>query len=135
MKYEDSRDSALVLTNRVDENYLPLHEYQLVAGGNFVARPTTAKTSREVIVNQQVLKRFNIGTNDPAKARGEEITLTQPPDFSEGRKMTIVGVMNDFHYGKVQDLIVQAQETKKSVTEYLQQRLSGKMQPPKVYRS
>ena len=42
MKYKDSRDSALVLTNHVDENYLPLHEYKLIAGGNFIARPTTA---------------------------------------------------------------------------------------------
>lgn len=105
MKYKDSRDSALVLTNHVDENYLPLHEYQLVAGGNFIARPTTAKAASEVIVNEQVLKRFNIGTNDPEKAIGEEITLTQPPNFSEGRKMTIVGVIKDFHYGTVVDPI------------------------------
>jgi ABC-type antimicrobial peptide transport system permease subunit len=98
MKYKDSRDSALVLTNHVDENYLPLHEYELVAGGNFIARPTTAKAASEVIVNQQVLKRFNIGATDPGKAIGKEITLN-------GRKMTIVGVMKDFHYGKVDNLI------------------------------
>jgi cell division protein FtsX len=56
MKYKDSRDSALVFTNHVDENYLPLHEHKLVAGGNFIARPTTAKAVSEVIVNEQVLK-------------------------------------------------------------------------------
>lgn len=105
MKYEDSRDSTLVMMNRVDEKYLPLHEYQLVAGGNFIARPTTREAAREVIVNEQVLKRFNIGANDPGKAIGEEITLSLPPDFSEGRKMTIVGVMKDFHYGKVNNVI------------------------------
>lgn len=98
MKYKDPRDSALVMTNHVDENYLPLHGYKLVAGGNFVARPTTAKAAREVIVNLQVLKLFNIGVNDPQKAIGEEITLN-------GHKMTIVGVMKDFHYGKVENLI------------------------------
>jgi ABC-type antimicrobial peptide transport system permease subunit len=103
MKYKDSRDSALVLTNHVDENYLPLHGYKLVAGGNFIARPTTAKAASEVIVNEQVLKRFNIGTNDPEKAIGEEITFS---NFKvNGRKMTIVGVMKDFHYGKVENLI------------------------------
>ena len=103
MKYKDSRDSALVLTNHVDENYLPLHGYKLVAGGNFIARPTTADAATEVIVNQQVLKRFNIANGDPEKAIGEEITFS---NFRvNGRKMTIVGVMKDFHYGKVDNLI------------------------------
>jgi len=103
MKYKDSRDSVLVLTNNVDENYLPLHQYELVAGGNFIARPTTAKATSELIVNEQVLKRLNIGTNDPGKAIGEQITFSNFQVL--GRKMTIVGVMKDFHYGKVQDLI------------------------------
>ena len=103
MKYKDPRDSALVLTNHVDENYVPLHEHHLVAGGNFMARPTTAEAATEVIVNQQVLKRLNIGTGDPGKAIGEEITFS---NFKgNGRKMTIVGVMKDFHYGKVENLI------------------------------
>lgn len=103
MKYKDSRDSALVLTNNVDENYLPLHEYKLIAGGNFRARPTTAEAAREVIVNEQVLKRFNISIGDPEKAIGEEVSFS---NFNvHGRKMTIVGVMKDFHYGKVDNLI------------------------------
>ena len=103
MRYKDSRDSALVLTNHVDENYLPLHGYKLVAGGNFIARPTSADAATEVIVNEQVLKRFNISAGDPAKAIGEEITFS---NFKvNGRKMTIVGVMKDFHYGKVENLI------------------------------
>lgn len=102
MKYKDSRDSVLVLTNHVDENYLALHEYKLVAGGNFMARPTTTAAATEVIVNRQVLKRFNIGTNDPQKAIGEEITFSS---FHGTRKMTIVGVINDFHYGKVDNLV------------------------------
>jgi len=103
MKYKDSRDSALVLTNHVDENYLPLHGYKLVAGGNFIARPTTADAATEVIVNQQFLKRFNIANSDAERAIGEEITFSS---FQvNGRKMTIVGVMQDFHYGKVDNLI------------------------------
>lgn len=103
MKYKDSRDSALVLTNNVDENYLPLHEYKLIAGENFKTRPTTPEAATELIVNQQLLKRFNISANDPQKAIGEEITFNS---FNvHGRKMTIVGVMQDFHYGKVNNLI------------------------------
>jgi ABC-type antimicrobial peptide transport system permease subunit len=103
IKYKDSRDSALVMTNNVDENYLPLHGYKLLAGGNFVNRPTTAGAARELIVNQQFLKRFNISASDPEKAIGEEITFS---NFKvSGHKMTIVGVMQDFHYGKVDNLI------------------------------
>jgi ABC-type antimicrobial peptide transport system permease subunit len=103
MRYKDPRDSVLVMTNHVDENYLPLHEHKLVAGGNFIARPTTADGVTEVIVNQQVLKRLNISANNPEKAIGEEITFSS---FKfHGRKMTIVGVMQDFHYGKVDNLI------------------------------
>jgi putative ABC transport system permease protein len=103
MKYKDSRDSVLVMTNHVDENYLPLHEHKLAAGKNFIARPTSAEAATEVIVNEQVLKRLNIGNTNPEKAIGEEITFSS---FSiHGRKMTIVGVMKDFHYGKVDNLI------------------------------
>jgi len=98
MKYKDSHDSALVMTNHIDENYLPLHGYKLVAGGNFISRPATAEAVSEVIVNEQVVKRFNIGSNKPRKAIGEQIILN-------GRKMTIVGVMQDFHYGKIDNLI------------------------------
>ena len=103
MKYKDSRDSVLALTNHVDENYLALHEHKLVAGGNFRTRPASADAATEVIVNQQVLKRLNIGAGDPGKAIGEEIIFSS---FNiHGRKMTIVGVMKDFHYGKVDNLI------------------------------
>ncbi|HEY1054694.1 MAG TPA: FtsX-like permease family protein, partial [Emticicia sp.] len=103
MKYKDSRDSALVMTNNVDENYLTLHKYKLIAGENFKTRPTTKDAVREIIVNEQVLKRFNIANRDPQKAIGQEITFSS---FGiPNRKMTIVGVMKDFHYGKVENLI------------------------------
>ena len=101
MKYKDSGDSALVMTNHVDTHYLALHGYKLLAGGNFRARPTTAEAISEVIVNEQVLKRFNLGT--PEEAIGKKITFSS---FRiNGRKMTVVGVMKDFHYGKVDNLI------------------------------
>ncbi|NML21706.1 FtsX-like permease family protein [Pseudoflavitalea sp. G-6-1-2] len=98
MKYKDSHDSVLVMTNHIDENYLPLHNYKLIAGGNFVARPINAESTSEVIVNEEVLKRFNIAGNNPRNAIGEQIVLN-------GRKLTIIGVMRDFHYGKVENLI------------------------------
>ncbi len=102
VKYRNSRDSALVMTNNVDENYLTLHEYKLMAGGSFKTRPTTASAATEMIVNQQFLKRFNIGKNDPEKAIREVVTFS---NFHGTCKATIVGVMKDFHYGKVDNLI------------------------------
>ena len=103
MKYKDRHDSVLVMTNHVDEDYLGVHDHKLIAGGNFITRPTTATAAREIIVNEQLLKRLNINPNNPEKAIGEEITFDS---FKlHGHKMTIVGVMQDFHYGKLDNLI------------------------------
>jgi putative ABC transport system permease protein len=93
----------LVLTNNIDPNYLALHEYKLLAGGNFKTRPTTTAAASEVIVNQRVLKRFNIAQGNPEKAIGQEVTFSNRQ--GSGRKLTIVGVIKDFHYGKVDNLI------------------------------
>ncbi len=90
-------DSALVWENRVDEHYLPLHKHKLLAGTNFTAHPENGEES-EVIVNQQVLKRFNIGGGDPRKAIGRFVTVG-------GKKLAIVGVMQDFHYGTLEQKI------------------------------
>jgi putative ABC transport system permease protein len=99
LKYKDLQDSAVVFTNIVDENYLPLHEYRLVAGQNFITRPLTLDATSEVIVNEKTIRQFNIGNGRPEKAIGEEILLNK-------RKLTIVGVIKDFHYAKLdQDIL------------------------------
>lgn len=90
-------DSGLVWVNTVDENYLPIHKHKLLAGSNFVLRPEKGNES-ELIVNQQVLKRFHIGTRDPHKALGHIIEV-------DGQKLTIVGVVKDFHYGTMENKI------------------------------
>jgi ABC-type antimicrobial peptide transport system permease subunit len=95
MKYNNPADSAFVYYVSVDENYLPLHGHKLLAGRNFNARADSAVES-EVIVNEQVLKRFNIGNRDPLEAVGEIITV-------DGKKVKIVGVVKDFYYGKSTD--------------------------------
>lgn len=101
MKYQvgdaSPSDSALVWMNAVDENYLPIHQHQLVTGKNFLLRPEKGKES-EIIVNQQVLKRFNIGGRNPQKALGQIVEV-------EGQKLAIVGVLKDFHYGTMENKI------------------------------
>jgi ABC-type antimicrobial peptide transport system permease subunit len=96
VKYEDFPDSALVYTNIIDEHYIPLHGYKLMSGQNFVARPVTQEATSEVIVNEKTLRLFNIANRDAEKAIGEEILL-------DNRRLTIVGVIKDFHYGKLDD--------------------------------
>jgi putative ABC transport system permease protein len=92
MKYIDPQDSAYIYHNTVDENYLPLHNHKLLAGKNFSAKAEGAEES-EVIVNEKILKRFNIANQDPAKAVGEIVIVDRKP-------MQIVGVVKDFYYGK-----------------------------------
>lgn len=96
-KHNNPNDSADVWMNFVDEYYLPLHDHQFLAGKNFTSRVEQSDES-EIIVNEQFLKRFNLGSEDPAKALGEVITM-------DGKKLAIVGVIKDFHYETVEDEI------------------------------
>jgi putative ABC transport system permease protein len=93
MKYHGSpNDSTGVGFNSVDENYMPVHGHQLIAGRNFLPKPDSAKES-EVIVNQEVLKRFNIGGQDPEKAIGDVLRVDE-------NDLTIIGVMKNFQYAR-----------------------------------
>jgi ABC-type antimicrobial peptide transport system permease subunit len=103
VKYKNLRDSALVFTNIIDENYIPLHDYHLVAGQNFITRPLTKDATSEIIVNEKTVRLFNIANGDAQKAVGEEILLSSIQDA--GKKLTIVGVIKDFHYGKLDEEI------------------------------
>lgn len=93
VKYTNSQDSANAYYNTIDERYIPLHGHKLLAGRNFVPKAEDAEEN-EVIVNEQLLKRFSIAQRDPAKAIGEIIKLGKKP-------LQIIGVVKDFHYGKV----------------------------------
>lgn len=96
MKYQT--DSTDVWLNFVDEHYLPVHRHQFLAGRNFTTRPKNGEET-EVIVNQQLLKQFNIAHQTPTKALGKQLITP------EGKHLTIVGVVKDFHYGTLEDKI------------------------------
>ncbi len=98
MKYRNPLDSASVYMNYIDENYLPLHKYTLVAGHNFTPKPKDAPET-EVIVNEELLRRFNIAHGNPEKAIGERVT------FRNNKQLSIVGVLKDFHYGTLESKI------------------------------
>jgi len=97
-KYNGSQDSVSnVWVNFVDDRYLPIHEHVFVAGRNFTRKERTGLED-EIVVTEGVLKQFGIAGGNPQKALGEQLTM-------ENRKLTIVGVLKDFHYETVEDEI------------------------------
>lgn len=94
---DGSKDSAMIWMNMVDKNYLPIHQHRFAAGSNFKTNPKAGEES-EIIVNEQALKRFNIARQNPQKALGEQVIV-------DNKKLTIVGVLKDFHYGTLEHKI------------------------------
>jgi putative ABC transport system permease protein len=88
----DPTDSLHIFQNIVDENYLPLHGYGFVAGRNFHPKATDS-AENEVIVNQQVLRRFGLDEQNPDEVLGQLVNV-------EGKDLAIVGILKDFEYGK-----------------------------------
>ncbi len=95
---KNTEDSAFVFSNHVDENYIPLHDLQLLAGKNFTPKGENVEES-EVIVNQQVLKRFNVADQVPAQAIGEVLKIN-------GKELRIIGVMRDIQYNQANSMNV-----------------------------
>ncbi|HZY80622.1 MAG TPA: ABC transporter permease [Cyclobacteriaceae bacterium] len=94
LKYKDPQDSARVFYNTVSQGYLPLHDYQFIAGGNF--KPSGETADHGVVVNEELLKRFSIGS--PLQAIGEFVVF-------KGEKFPIIGVVKDFHHGTLETRI------------------------------
>ena len=92
-KFDDPSDSVSLYYNSVDENYLPLMKHRFLAGANFV-KTASDKEEEVIIVNEQVLKRFNMGTPQDAIDKYLEVN---------DDKLRIVGVVEDFQYTTIQD--------------------------------
>jgi putative ABC transport system permease protein len=97
VKYINKQDSAFVYHAPVDENYIPLLGHKLLAGRNFTKE---SGLSKEIIINQKIAKRFNIGNGDPMKVIGEPLWVNRV-------EHKIVGVVEDFYYGKAIDQMKQ----------------------------
>jgi ABC-type antimicrobial peptide transport system permease subunit len=92
LKYRDPKDSIWLNFNFIDEAYIPMHKHRLLAGSNFTSKGSAELGKSQIIVNEHTLIWMNI--KDPHDAIGEEITL-------EGIKYTIIGVIEDFHYERI----------------------------------
>ncbi|MBT1697332.1 ABC transporter permease [Fulvivirgaceae bacterium PWU4] len=90
VKGADPNDSLRAWYNKIDEHYLDLFDFRLIAGRNIAGRVEGAP-EREVIVNRTLIRQLQIAGGDPRKAIGETVTI-------DGNELTIVGVTEDFHY-------------------------------------
>ncbi len=84
----DQQDSMVCYSNRVDRNYLETMGHKLLAGANF----TGSANESQMIVNEQFVEKFKLGS--PVEALGTRVRY-----FDDTK--TIVGVVEDFHYGTV----------------------------------
>jgi putative ABC transport system permease protein len=96
IKYNDPLDSARVFYNSVSTDYIPNHDYTIIAGRNFSS--ATGALDRGLVVNEQLLKRFNIAGGDPRKAIGEILIMNK-------EETPIIGVLKDFHHGTMESRI------------------------------
>lgn len=105
----DLSNSGSVLQNIVDERYIVLHGHVLLAGRNFHWKADSV-VENEVLVNERLLRQFDIANGDPHEALGKELIV-------DDRKLTIVGVLRDFHYGtivhKIEPTVLRYQPTAK----------------------
>ncbi len=96
VKYDDPLDSATLHYNIIDENYVPLMGHELLAGSNFRSNESQ-KQEESIIVNEQVLKRFDLGS--PEQAIDKMIQVGADKE----NRLRIVGVVKDFHYATIND--------------------------------
>ncbi len=91
-KFEDPTDSITLFLNAIDDQYIPLMQHELIAGVNFSGSAKTASQETEIILNEKALERFNIGT--PLEAIDKYVEVNE-------KRLRIIGVVRDFHYGKI----------------------------------
>lgn len=92
VKYNEAADSTLIHYNYIDQEYLSLHQHKLIAGENFKPVLSAVKEQHEIIINQRTVKWMQL--SDPHQAIGEELVI-------DGQKNIIVGVVEDFHYERI----------------------------------
>lgn len=93
---DNPQDSINFYYNYVDENFLSLHNIKLLAGKNFVSKVSGDAKDTDIIINQKLLKWMNL--ENPDDAVGREV-------FMNGKKCTVIGVMQDFHHNTLNNPI------------------------------
>jgi putative ABC transport system permease protein len=90
--FKYGNDSTELSYNTIDENYIDLMGHEIIAGVNFSKKIAETEES-EIVLNEEALKRFNLGT--PNEAIGKRVSI-------EDQVVTIIGVVRDFHFDKLE---------------------------------
>ena len=96
VKSEDGLDSSSVYLSQIDHKYIPLMKHQLLAGTNFTAKDKVEK-EETIIINETILKKFNLGT--PEEAIGKTLK------FGPETPLIIQGVVKNFNYATLDSKI------------------------------
>ncbi|MFY0592799.1 ABC transporter permease [Roseivirga sp.] len=83
---EDRSGRALSLLNQVDENYLDMHDIEMLAGETFDAPLGKDALANNILVNEAFLKELNLGV--PEESLGKQVLYN-------GTKVRIKGVFKD----------------------------------------
>ncbi len=89
---EDRNDTTSVLLNKIDNNYLELHELELLAGSDFQSALGKNESIKQIIVNEELLKSLNLGS--PEEAIGKRVLFRSSDYKNVG--LNIIGVVKDF---------------------------------------
>ena len=84
---EDRSNSVMFLLNNIDEKYLDMHGFKLLAGSASLPEPEGGEKPKYIVVNEEFLKKLNLGS--PAEAIGKSI-------WYNDNNLTIWGVVRDF---------------------------------------
>ncbi|MTI22945.1 ABC transporter permease [Fulvivirga sp. RKSG066] len=95
IKQSDHGDSSQVFQIFADQNYLDLHEIQLLAGKNFPSE--MPKQESYVIVNEEFVA--SLGYENNNDALGKTVIL------ENGTEVSIIGVVQNFHYTDIRNEI------------------------------
>ena len=84
----EAQDAAVrVLVNEIDEKYLDMHEFEVLAGTGFQSPLNEGSQQKYIVVNQELLNKLNIGS--PQEAVGKIV-------WHNGNKLMILGVVSNF---------------------------------------
>lgn len=84
---EDRSNSIRFLLNHVDQHYLGMHNFEILAGSGMLPQQNNDQAPRHIIVNQEFLKSLDLGS--PVDAIGKVI-------WFNNHQLTIHGVVKDF---------------------------------------
>lgn len=99
LAYPDTRQAELINLRRyeVDENYIQTLGIRLIKGRNFSKQ--YGSDSAAMIINETAAKAFGWRANPLGH------TITRPDNNGQLKTYTVVGVVKDFHFSSLHDLI------------------------------